>query len=62
MYRILFFDWDFSEYGKKYLEIDGLSLLNYLIILRLEKIYKENELMRMLSCIIFGALVHTFAP
>jgi hypothetical protein len=50
------------EYGKQYLEIDGLLLLNYLIILRLEKKYKENELMRMLSCIIFGALVHTFAP
>jgi uncharacterized membrane protein YczE len=48
--------------GKKSLGINGLLLYNYLIILGLQKKYKGNGLMRMLSCAIFGLLIHATHP
>jgi len=41
----------------KYFGIDGLVLLNYLIIQGLKK-YKGNGLMNMLSCEIFSPFIH----
>jgi hypothetical protein len=58
---MIFSSWEISNMEKNILELMDYLLLNYLIILKREKNTKKMVCyhgMRMLSCAIFGPLIH----